>query len=165
MFRIKIFKDGVRFGGGDFADQASMNAWFDTHEQLGVFSTNDKTVTSIGLDGVETVEVISATHTFTITDVTAELETAAVKEAKISAGKAAREACLAVLDYIAGCNLDKELSIEQITSMQQTFASAEAALKAGRPTFARNFIEAIQPDGYILTEEEKAECLLLLTGY
>jgi hypothetical protein len=108
---------------------------------------------------------VPASYTYEITDTGAELAAQAVKDAKIAAGKAAREACLSVLDFIAGTNISKELTIEQITTMQQTYASAEAALKAGRPTMARNFIEAIVPDGYIVTEEEKAECLLLLTGY
>ena len=112
----------------------------------------------------ETIHV-PAEYTYEIKDITAELEAEAAKQAKIEAGKKAREVCQLVLDFIAGSNLVKNLTIEQITEMQTTFANAESALRAGRPTFAKSFISAIAPDGVILTEEEKAECLRLLAGY
>lgn len=165
MKLLKLFKNSVVTNEASFSTEEELQAFISKHEEQGNFLLSDKTVVTKILGQADVVTVVPATHTFTVEDISAELEAEATKEAKIAAGKAAREACLSVLDYIAGCNLDKELSIEQITSMQQTFASVDAALKAGRPTFARNFIEAIVPDGYILTEEEKSQCLLLLTGY
>lgn len=100
-----------------------------------------------------------------IIDITAEVEAEATKQAKIAAGKAAREACQRVLDLVAGYNLDRELTIEQITQMQSTFANAEASLRAGRPTYAKQFIAAIQADEVLVTQEMKDLCLELLEGY
>jgi hypothetical protein len=100
-----------------------------------------------------------------IVDITAEVEAEATKQAKIAAGKAAREVCQQVLDLVAGYNLDRELTIEQITQMQNTFANAEASLRAGRPTYAKQFIAAIQADEVLVTQEMKDQCLELLQGY
>ncbi len=100
-----------------------------------------------------------------IEDVTVQVQAEAAKQAKIQAGIKAREACQLVLDYIAGCNLDKELSMEQITQMQQTLAQPEAALRAARPSLAKLAIAAITPDGILITEEEKQQALNLLADY
>lgn len=100
-----------------------------------------------------------------IEDLTTQIEIENQKQAKIEAGRKAREACQNVLDYIAGANLDKQLSIEQITQMQSTYANAEAALRAGRPTYAKMFIESIVPDGVIVTAQEKSNCLDMLVDY
>lgn len=113
----------------------------------------------------ETISVTEAEYTIIVEDITEEFEAEKERQAKISAGKAARQACQGVLDYIAGINLYKDLTIEQITQMQQTFANAEAALRAGRPTMAKGLISAIVPDGILVTEQEKSQCLLLLANY
>lgn len=100
-----------------------------------------------------------------IEDVTGRVQAEAAKQAKIQAGIKAREACQLVLDYIAGCNLDKELSMEQITQMQQALAQPEAALRAARPSLAKAAITAITTDGVLITEEEKQQALILLADY
>ena len=87
------------------------------------------------------------------------------KQAKILAGKVAREICEQVLDLVAGYNLDRQLTLQQITQMQSTFANAEAALRAGRPTYAKAFISAIVVDEVLVTQEMKDMCLELLANY
>lgn len=87
------------------------------------------------------------------------------RQARIAAGAAARQACQQVLDLISGFNLEQQLTIEQITIMQQNFELAERALRAGRPTLAKGAIQAIVPDGVIVTQEMKDEALALLAGY
>jgi hypothetical protein len=89
----------------------------------------------------------------------------AEKQAKLQAGAAARKACQDVLDFIAGSNLEKNLSIEQITQLQSLFSAPEAALRAGRPTLAKQLISAITPDGVLITEEDKEIALQLLAQY
>lgn len=106
-----------------------------------------------------------AEYSITVEDITEEIRIEADKQEKIVSGKKAREACQAVLDYIAGANLDKNLSIEQITQMQQTYANAETALRAGRPTLAKQLISSIDPDGIIVTSQEKTNCIILLEEY
>lgn len=87
-----------------------------------------------------------------------------IKE-KADKGRKAREACEKVLDLVAGFNLDRDLTVEQITQMQSTFANAEAALRAGRPTYAKTYISAITADDVLVTQEMKDLCLELLAGY
>lgn len=113
----------------------------------------------------ESSEVIPSEYEVIIEDMTAQIQAEAAKQAKIQTGIKAREACQLVLDYIAGCNLDKELSMEQITQMQQTLAMPEAALRAARPSLAKAAITAITPDGVLITEEEKQQALILLADY
>jgi hypothetical protein len=102
------------------------------------------------------------TYSTLITDITAQVQAEKDKAEKIAKGQKARETCEKVLDLIAGYNLDRELTIEQITQMQATFANAEKALRAGRPAFAKIYINAITPDGVLVTEEMKAAALSLL---
>lgn len=97
--------------------------------------------------------------------VAAEQQAKADQAAKIQAGRKAREVCQSVLDLIAGHNLDRELTLEQITQMQQAFGLAEQALRAGRPTLAKNAINALQPDGVLITAAMKQEALDLLSEY
>jgi hypothetical protein len=84
---------------------------------------------------------------------------------KIEAGKIARETCQMVLDLIAGYNLDRELTMEQISQLQNMLSQPEAALRAGRPSLAKLLISTIVPDEDLVTTEMKSEALLLLTGY
>jgi hypothetical protein len=92
----------------------------------------------------------------------ASLEAARVKNERIARGKEDRQKCENALDLIAGYNRERTLTIEQITQMQQTFAQAEALLRANRPDFAKQVIQAIQPDGTLITSEMKADVLAIL---
>jgi hypothetical protein len=81
---------------------------------------------------------------------------------QIASGRADRAKCETALDYIAGVNRDRELTIEQITQMQQTFAQAEALLRASRPDFASMVISQIVPDSELVTQEMKDQVLAIL---
>lgn len=129
-----------------FATQQEVNAWVAKCEA-------DK---AFGPEGSYDIEVL---------DISLELQAEQEKQAKILAGQQAREVCQKVLDYVAGANLDKALSIEQITQMQQTYANAEAALRAARPTLAKQLIQAISVDGVLVTSVEKQACLDFLAQY
>lgn len=84
---------------------------------------------------------------------------------RIDSGKKARECCEKVLDLIAGYNLERSLTIQEITVLQSTFGNAEAALRAGRPTMAKQFISTISPDEVLVTSEMKSEALKILENY
>lgn len=109
--------------------------------------------------------VIPAEYSIVIEDITAQIEAEANRVAKIQAGKIAREVCVNVLDLVAGYNLERELTLEQITQMQSSLSSVEAALRAGRPSLAKIAIQAITPDGVLVTQEMKDMCLDLLSNY
>jgi hypothetical protein len=122
----------------------------------------------------EQVEIVPATfetinvpaeYEIVFTDITAELAEQNEQKSKIEAGKKAREVCQKVLDLVAGENLDKELTVNQITQLQSMFSNAEAALRAGRPGFAKSFISAITPDEVLVSSSLKAQCLELLADY
>lgn len=110
-------------------------------------------------------EIVPSEFAVQIIDLTAELQAEAERQAKIEAGKKAREVCQKVLDYVSGENLGKELTLEQITDMQVIFSDIEKALRSARPTLAKNLIAGIEPDGVLVSEELKITCLLLLKDY
>lgn len=160
----------------DFASQEDALSWFQPFIDKGVYGkkaySQKNIITPAVLDeqgneiSPEVFEEIEIPAEFIIEfeqlpDLSIELE----KQAKIKAGKDAREACQKVLDYVAGANLDRELTIEQITQIQQTFSQAESTLRAGRPTYAKYFISQIQADGVLVTQEIKDTCIELLAGY
>lgn len=99
-----------------------------------------------------------------IEDITEQIEAEQAKLARIEAGKAARETCLKVLDMVAGYNLERELTIQQISSMATTLGQPMQALQAGRPGLAKQLIQAITADE-IVTQEMIDEALELLAGY
>jgi hypothetical protein len=156
--------------GAQFPSQEEAQAWINQHSHLnGPWGNPEHEVQVLDEDGKSfdppQYETVPTEFEVEIEDITDMLAAAAAKQAKINAGKAARLVCEQVLDFIAGSNLDKELTIEQITQMQQTFAQTEAALRAGRPTFAKIFITAIEPDGILVSQEIKDNCLEILAAY
>ena len=151
---------------GSFSTMDEATAWIAECEAVSAFGKPAHEMhIPVGLDGETEVVQVPAEYEIIITDITAQVEAEAQRQAKIEAGLKARQVCQMVLDYVAGANLDKALTIEQITLMQQTYANAEAALRAGRPTMAKMLINAIQPDGVVVTNEEKQDCLNLLSDY
>lgn len=147
MYTLTIKKDSViTHGPSSFETEEELQNHFNSHKEMG----------SYGLEDEYTVE---------IEDITEQVQAQADLNEKVIKGQIARETCQKVLDLVAGYNLDRELTIQQITQMQTTFANSEAALRAGRPTFAKAFISAIQADGVLVTQDMKDLCLQLLEGY
>lgn len=165
MFKITLYKDNTITNEAQFSTEAELNSWKDYHESIGTFILTEKTEVTKDFEGNDIVTVKPITHTFQISDISAEVAAEAARQAKIEAGAKAREICQKVLDYVAGANLDRELTIEQITEMQTIFKSAEGALRAGRPTYAKAFISAIEPDDVLVPAEIKNTCLELLKDY
>ena len=110
-------------------------------------------------------EVIPAEYTIEITDVTAEVEAERIKSLRLQAGAKARQTCTNVLDLISGENLEKELTLEQISDLQLLFGNIEKALQSSRPTLAKMLILAVEPDEVLITQELKDSCLELLADY
>jgi hypothetical protein len=115
-----------------------------------------------GVEIFQDVVYVELPDDFIIEDLTVEYNRQSEIQAKIQKGKADRIKCERVLDLVAGYNRDRELSIEQITQMQQSFSQAEAMLRANRPDFAKQLISAITPDEVLITTEMKNICLGLL---
>lgn len=81
----------------------------------------------------------------------------------IEQGQITRMRCDKALSLITGYNQDRELTSEQITSMQTTFAPILSALMVGRPNSAAALVEAVEPDGVLVTEQMKADILSVLS--
>lgn len=114
--------------------------------------------------GTETIEV-PAEYEVVIQDISLQNNAELLRQQKIKNGKDARETCQIVLDLIAGYNLERELTLEQISQLQNMLSQPEAALRAGRPSLAKLLISTVVPDEDLVTTEMKSEALLLLTGY
>ena len=92
-------------------------------------------------------------------ELTAAQAVQAVKSTRKALGRLARETCQDVLDVIAGWNMERSLTEQQITDLQVAFSDTEAALQANRPHQAKPLIEAITPDEVLITQEMKDEVL------
>lgn len=67
----------------------------------------------------------------------------AERKAKADLGRRSRQLSDEILDYIAGHNMQLNITAEDIDALQQTFGTIEALLRANRPFSARPLIEAI----------------------
>lgn len=76
-------------------------------------------------------------------------------DAMIAAGAKADADCKRVLHLIGGLNLQPSRTQEQINAMVTTFGPIVQALSLGRPGVAKALINAIQPDGVVVTQQMK----------
>jgi len=106
---------------------------------------------------------LHAEYEYTIEDVTAEHEAAALRRDTVAIGKLYKNRCEDALNYIAGCNVSR-LDEAQIDAMEITFEEVTTKLLKGRPDKAYGLIANITPDGTIVTEEIKTEMLAILAG-
>jgi hypothetical protein len=176
MKRISIIR------GGEITNQVEMEAteaaaWLERHLSMGTFGKQaysyDQETSPAVIDGngnIVTPAVVEKIHVpaeFEVQeeDVTTEVVTRNLKNQRIKDGKAARAVCEDVLDLVAGFNLDRELTAQQITSMQSALSQIEMALRASRPKTAKSLISAMAPDGVLVTQEMKDLCLQLLADY
>jgi len=88
-----------------------------------------------------------------------------VSETKRANGQLVRKICSDVLDLVAGNNLEKSLTVEQIDSMETTYADIFKALQNLRPDKAMTLITAMSPDGTLVTEDDKAEYIAEFQKY
>lgn len=74
-------------------------------------------------------------------------------------GRIARQKCKDALDYVAGGNLDSELTEEQVDAMQVAFADIFQALQSNRPGKALRLIKLVTDPAY---EDMKNELIEIL---
>lgn len=98
-------------------------------------------------------KVLPPQATYVIEDITAESQLKNSIEQKIKLGKNVRKLSQDVLALIAGWNLDRNLTVEQITEIETTFTDIQKLLMSERPFSAKPLIDAITPDGTLVTQE------------
>lgn len=93
----------------------------------------------------------------TVIEDTDAADTATLREAalaKAEKGRKYKDLASLVLHIIGGHNVDNGLDATQIASIKTSHPEAFAALSDGQPFTAKPFIDAITPDGTIITQEE-----------
>ena len=113
------------------------------------------------IEGADTKYLKEESEGVVIVDQTAKDAAAAiiVSSERKRLGKLARTVCEDALDIIAGWNMERSLTAEQITTLQETFGTIEALLRAARPHTVKPLIVALEADGTLFTEEMKTEVL------
>lgn len=183
MFKMTVKKlNGTILDFSQGPSEQFLKDWFKPFEEKGIYGTPEHTVQiliseyipavldeqgnelSSEIHAVYESKIIPAEYILELEDITSEIEAEVSKKAKMEAGKKAREVCTQVLDLVAGENLDKVLTIEQITEMQTVFAPIQQALMSSRPSLAKILITSVQPSE-LVSSELKAEALELLQGY
>ena len=165
----------VLYGPADFAEQSQLDAWLAVRypqsnrrmlkseaQTLHAADYTDYLVEEVveNIDGQDvTIAVLKPLAKVESTDVSNEYAAEVSKAARKEAGRVARIKCQNALDIIAGWNLERDLTAEQITTMQTTFATILATLQANRPDSAKALIEAIVVDDVLVTAAMKAEIL------
>ena len=134
-----------------------------SHEEIIAQTQGEEAELQVWLDGDK--HKYPEGHWVEWIDITEEVNKQKAIEAKIALGQKARLTCDKVLDLISGYNLDRELSVEQITSMQTSFAPIEIALRSGRPSLAKYHISNVAVDGVLVSQEMKDLALELLADY
>jgi hypothetical protein len=167
---VKLVKTDATVYEGDFATQQEITNWsairFPNQER--VFQANEapeydpedllEEFTDNEIDFVR----LKPLYSIEITDVSSQYAAQAAKDARKEAGKIARLKCQDALDIIAGWNLERELTAQQITDMQAAFSTILLTLQANRPDSAKALIQAVEPDETLITEEMKEEILSVL---
>lgn len=138
MIKAVIKTNGVTTHEASHASQADAEAWVAEHQAMDSFPGG---------------------HSVSYEDASSEAQ----KLEFIRLGNADRDKCQIALDYVAGSNRSKGLTIAQITEMQALYSTAESALRASRPDLAAQVIGAMVPDGVLLTESEKLAVLSILS--
>jgi hypothetical protein len=151
-----------------FSTMGELNSWLEkeiANESFGK-AAYDEIVRDEADPGI-IIETINhaAEYTVEIEDITLVTEKRESLEDKRLKGANARKACIDALDVIAGYNLDRVLSAEQITQMQSTFGTIQSALMTNRPSSAKALITAITPDGVLVSEAMKEDILEVLKDY
>lgn len=81
------------------------------------------------------------------------------RETTLKVGRAVRDLSDRVLSLITGYNYSRSLTSEQINVLKTTFSKINELLKDGQPFHAKPLIQAITPDGVLVTEEIKQAIL------
>ena len=170
--------DEILYGPNDFENQAQLDAWLAVRlpqENRRIEKSEAQTLHGDyyasylveevfeEIDGADvTISVLKPLAKVESSDVSAEYTAEAAKLARREAGRVARLKCLAALDIIAGWNLERELTIEQISTMQTTFGVILQTLQANRPDSAKALIQDVVTDDILVTQEMKDEILSVL---
>lgn len=163
MFRASIKRENKLTNQAQFSTMEELNSWLEREIANGSFGKSAHEEIIFDETGKE-LEVIQhpAEYTIEIEDISAQHAQEELKKEMLQKGALARKVCQDCLDIIAGFNIDRTLTAEQITQMQQTFGTIETLLRANRPASAKPLITALVPDGVLVTEQMKETVLAVL---
>lgn len=86
-------------------------------------------------------------------------------ESKKKIGRIAASVVQDVLDVIAGHNVTNGLTVAQIDQFESTHTQILGALQSKRPAKAKGLIQAVTPDGTLVTQDMKDDVLAVFSSY
>lgn len=185
MKKISIIKNNQITNQAEFFNDELLNEWLNREilnlsfgyperdlvdtptnpvsEELKAIAISTEQVT---IDGVEyTSYKIPSEFSYTIEDITAEVEKQNRIQAKLAIGQITDKACNDAFMYIQGANVERELTSEQKTQMVSLFAPALQAIQVKRPGQLKAYINSITPDEVLITTEMKEDLLEILKAF
>lgn len=146
-------------------DESFINAWIAHQIAINAFGLPERP--ELDVDGNPTGVTLPAEYSIVILDLDTDVDyqKALALKAKAELGKRARQCCDEVWDSITGYNMSRGLTSEQIDTMEATFSVIAAALQAKRFDKAKTLIQAITPDGVLVTTQMITDILSVYTKY
>jgi len=100
-----------------------------------------------------------------ITDVSVEIAMANEIKRLEEIGERIQIVCQRCYKIVVGFNVDRRLTQPQIIEMKSTFNDIKIALQDLQPWTAKALIQALSPDGVLVTSEMKSTLLSVLEGF
>lgn len=157
MYKLSIIKNAEVTNYATFETMEELNSWFESQKENKSFGENTWDEVILAEDGVTVLNTIHhvADYTYTIEDITAQVTKEARRNELLELGRMDKQKCDNALLIIGGINRDRVLTADQINQMQSQFGTIETLLKSGRPTTAKSLVQALTPDGDLITQEMK----------
>ena len=93
------------------------------------------------------------------TDITAQVQEEARLANVLAVGEKITDLCNSLSKMVVGYNYTRSLTALQIEEMTTTFSPIVTLVEGKRPFSAKPLIEAITPDGVVITEQMKSDLL------
>lgn len=164
MKKIEVTKNNI-ITNRIILEDNEVDSWLNFEIVNKTFGEPEKEVLVVDENNEEVPAILSAEYSIEVIDITNEVEEKSRKDEIKARGAKARIACRNVLDMISGRNLNAQLNAEQVTYLAVTFSPLVQALTISRPSTAKALILAIEPDGTLITEQLKNDCLEELQDY
>lgn len=187
MKRISIIKNNKVTNLAEFETEKELSEWLDKEKLNKSFGENERELLDTPMNPVSeelkaiansseivtdsegnkhTSYKIPAEYSISIEDITVEVEARERVERLKSLGRASSKACEDALDLISGYNTTRQLTAEQITQMQESFAPIVTLLSVvKRAGSAHVAISQVVADGVIVTQEMKDDLLTILAPF
>ena len=180
-FEVTVTRDGKQTHKAVFDTESKADAWVQLHNHdNGAFGKPDKWVLEETAtdeqkafrgetrlrEGCEVTEhqdckefFLAGDYTVLKTDITAQVQEEARLANVLAVGEKITDLCNSLSKMVVGYNYTRSLTALQIEEMTTTFSPIVTLVEGKRPFSAKPLIEAITPDGVVITEQMKSDLL------